>query len=230
MFRLCSFVAVAVLAAGAAAAQDRPQVDRRPHLSIFTHAQYRQIGTEAAIVAAFANDDALRGLVQNSHFHHYTEQDPLYRARFARSVPLDQFPAILLQKADGGYVYKATGPRVPTTAAGIREEIAYYASLDPQSRPDTPRNQSGIDGVPDIDGPPSDCDGGTCPAPGGLLPGLATPDSAELLRVAQQTGPIRNITAAIILVAAVLIALAMAVFGGVILLALLYVLSKIFRR
>jgi hypothetical protein len=240
------FLAVLLVAASSSAAIAQqvatPPNDTRPFLSIFTHGTYANIPHEAELVRAFDTDPSLLKIRSQCRYKHYTETDPLYRDRFAKLIPLDRLPAILLQRNDGAYVYKATASNVPDSPLDIFDEMSHFAKLDPlngpadsvEARPYSAWQiiqQSGLDGIPDVDGPPSDCPDGRCPVPsypdatpqadptGGLLP-----DSAELL---PGRTPIRNMGAAVVF----LVGLVLLVGGGLlfflILTVVVYLLAKV---
>jgi hypothetical protein len=239
-------IAVALLVAWSAVAVAQEQstrpTDQRPHLSIFTSAFCAKVPHEAELVRAFASDPSLAAIRTQCHWHHYTPNDPIYKERFRKIIPPDRLPAVLLQRADGGYVYKATGSNVPNSAAELFDEMAHYASLDPLKTPADSIEarpysswatimQSGLDGIPDVDGPPQDCPDGNCPLPDSVAPvtpaaGPALPDSAELLGGRQ---PIRNAGAAVIWIIGGVVALALCAGFGVLFLGVIYLVVKSFK-
>lgn len=102
----------------------------KPYLSIFTHADYASRPTERQLVANVQTGD-LYQFAKQSHFKHYTTDDPLYRTRFASMFPESALPVICVQRSDGAYWYKASGDRIPRDANGLSEEIKFYIQLDP---------------------------------------------------------------------------------------------------
>ncbi len=169
---------VGLVASAAAQQVANPPTDNRPYLSIFTSAHYAGTPHEAALVKAFAEDANLRAIKSQCRWNHFLPHDAFYKQRFQKLIPIDRLPAILLQRADGGYVYKATGSNVPDSAAEIFDQMSHYAALDPlrgpadsiEARPfDKWRARiTGDGGIPDVDGPPSDCPDGRCPLPDAL--------------------------------------------------------------
>ena len=218
-----------------------PPENTRPHLSIFTSAHYQGIPAEAALVKAFATDPALVEIRQSTNWHHYLDTGrgaAVYKERFGKIVPPDRFPAIMLQRADGGYVYKATGSNVPSDPANILEEMRHYAQLDPltgpaDSKEARPWNRQirdisyQLQGVDDVDGPP--CPDGNCPLPDSDLPpgdsslSPAPPDSVEL--GGGRNHPVRNITALIVIGVGLVVA-CLVLLGGCLFLAMLVYLFK----
>lgn len=222
-----------------------PPENRLPHLSIFTSSQYRSIPAEAAIVHAFEADPNLVKLRRQTNFHHYTDQDPLYKTRYAKTVPLDRFPAIMLQRADGGYVYKATGSNVPAATA-IFDEMLHYASLDPltgpadskEARPWRPWQVRDISyqlqGVPDVNGPPfvfdGDCPDGKCPLNPDTPP-VYPPSDSSLPRLPDSIElggrhPVRETGAVIVIAIGLFIGAVVLFVGGLIVLGLVWLVSR----
>jgi hypothetical protein len=232
---------VFLVAAGSAFGQQvaNPPEDTRPYLSIFTNAQYAGIPHEAALVKAFATDPNLQAIKSQCRWNHYLPHDAFYKQRFAKLIPPDRLPAVLLQRADGGYVYKSTGSNVPDSGAEIFDEMSHYAALDPlrgpadsiEARPfDKWRLRiSGDGGVPDVDG----CPDGTCPKPDALPdyspgPVQIPADSAELLGGGERM-PIRNMAAAGVFLVGIMLAGMVLLFGLLFLVVIVYLLSKAFR-
>lgn len=147
----------------------------------------------------FTSDRDLVTLRTKSDFQVYTQDNALYRQRYARLVPPDQMPAIVLQDASGGHIHACGKSMIPSTAeqlvADMRTGFQLYKqakqgsmqatgalkatgySWDDQINPQM-RLQSGDDCGPDGCPPdrwrPFDRDGG------GLFDGLA-PGGAEAL-------------------------------------------------
>lgn len=239
--KLFGLLALAIATSSTAVAQQvaTPPNDTRPYLSIFTHGTFANIPHESELVRAFEADPSLRQIRNQCRWHHYTENDPLYRDRYAKLIPLDRLPAILLQRNDGAYVYKSTGSNVPDSPLDIFDEMSHYAKLDPmrgpadsvEARPYSAWQiitQTGIDGVPDVDGPPSDCPDGRCPVPSypDATPDASQqiqPDSAELLPPRM---PIRNMGAALVFV----VGLVAAIGGGLLFLLILAFVVYLFAK
>jgi hypothetical protein len=243
MNRFLVLAAIAILDATASAQQvATPPEDNRPYLSIFTNAQYAGIPHEAALVKAFETDPNLIAIKSQCRWNHYQPHDQFYKQRFAKLIPPDRLPAVLLQRSDGGYVYKATGSNVPDSGAEIFDEMSHYAGLDPLRGPADSREARPFDkwrlritgdgGVPDIDGPPR-CPDGKCPLPDALPDYPSGPvqipaDSAELLGGGDRM-PIRNMAAAAVFVVGIMAAAMLGLFGLMFLVVVVYLLAKAVR-
>lgn len=226
-----------------------PPENRRPHLSIFTTDLYRSIPEEAALVDAFDKDPQLKQLKSQTNFHHFTNSGPLgtlYKARFSKVIPPDRFPAILLQRADGGYVYKATGSNVPSSPSAIFDEMAHYAKLDPLTGPADSKEARPwfrplrdisyqLQGVADVDGPPQDCPDcpdGRCPVPDDTAPSYPDSSNAPLQPDSVELGgrhPVRETGALVVILIGLLIGGFVLVCGGIILLGIVWLVSRAVR-
>ena len=78
------------------------------HLSLFLNNDYMQ-KKDRQIVAWFETNNTLRSVKAQSHFHIYTPDDEVYRARFASDIP--SLPCIMFQDSTGKVYYKATNPQ-----------------------------------------------------------------------------------------------------------------------
>ena len=76
----------------------------------------------------FNNDPQLRTLRAKVDFQTYTPSNSLYRTRYASIVPVDQFPALLFLKPDGGHIHATGGKMLPSTASQL------YADLEASFR------------------------------------------------------------------------------------------------
>lgn len=241
---VCKLIIFLIAISSSAIAQQvaTPPEDNRPYLSIFTNSLWAGIPHEAALVKAFETDPNLRSIKNQCRWNHFRPDDAFYKQRFAKLIPPDRFPAILLQRADGGYVYKSTGSNVPDSGAEIFDEMSHYAALDPlrgpadsiEARPfDKWRARiTGDGGVPDIDGPPR-CPDGNCPLPDALPdygpgPVQIPADSAELLGGGERM-PIRNMAAAAVFVVGIMAAALLGLFGFLFLVVVVYIIAKAFR-
>ena len=84
------------------------------------------------------NTDAdLQRLKRATNFHVYTKDNPLFKSRFADSIPVDSFPAILFTDPEGGSVWVASQTDIPSTAAGIWSamQTAYHQQLEIRNTP-----------------------------------------------------------------------------------------------
>jgi hypothetical protein len=75
------------------------------HLSIFVSDNWRST-REREVVALVDTDSTLASIKAQSHFHLYTQSDPIYKTRF----PGFELPCILLQDSSGGVIFKYSGP------------------------------------------------------------------------------------------------------------------------
>jgi hypothetical protein len=220
-----------------------PPENTFPHLSIFTSPLYKSIPDQAALVNAFATDPNLANVKRGTNFHHYTDRDPLYKARYAKTIPVDRFPAIMLQRADGAYVYKATGSNVPSSPSAIFDEMAYYAKLDPltgpadskEARPWRPWQLRDIstrmdNGIPDVDGPPQDCPDGNCPIPNdNVAPSYPSDSSfapADSVELGGRRHPVRETGALIVILVGCVVGLIVLVGGGLFILGVAWLVSR----
>jgi hypothetical protein len=162
---------LAALASPVAAQQITPDPGdaSKPYFSIFTHEDYARRSSEATLVRN-VQSGALGAFAQTCHFKHYTPADPMYRDRFARSIPASEFPVIMVERSgQGGYVYKMSGGRIPATDTEILEEIKFYSRLDPAAQ----------SGAREQVCPPEGCPPDTPQFPS-YEPAPQLPDSAEL--------------------------------------------------
>lgn len=206
----------------------RPEDGTKPYLSVFVHRG--QAPNEKLLLQHFRSDPSLMKVAADCHFRIYDEFDPLYKERHSSYIPVETFPCVMLQRSDGGVVYKASGLNVPAGATELFDQMAYYAKLDPMS----PRKDS-IDLRPMAAS--EDCPDGKCPVrptpqPDPMFPNLrpngpALPDTSELIKPVVQ--PVRNSVAAAVWIAIGLGVLFLVSIGSVVVLVVLYVASKVLR-
>lgn len=67
----------------------------------------------------------------------YKPQDRLYQARFASVVPPDQFPAVILQDAQGGHIHAAGKSMLPSTASELVSDFKTGYELYKQAKQGT---------------------------------------------------------------------------------------------
>lgn len=104
------------------------------YLVVFTSDAWQSNPRESALVSMVTSPpqgSPLESWVQGATVKHYTPADPTYRERFGTLAPPDKLPAVIVQRGDGGYVYKATADNVPTDHYTLGREIEYFAGLDP---------------------------------------------------------------------------------------------------
>lgn len=91
---------------------DLPEDGDLWHTSLFVRGDYRRIDPDRRLMAAFESQPQLVSLRAQTQFHDYPAEGADYRDRFAKHVPPEQLPAVLLQKSDGTVVFKASGAHV----------------------------------------------------------------------------------------------------------------------
>ncbi|GAB5404314.1 MAG: hypothetical protein Aurels2KO_25450 [Aureliella sp.] len=207
-------LALLVCVCGGAVAQQitpDPSDSSRPYLSIFTHDDYAQRPAEAQLVQNIQSG-ALGQLAKSCHFKHYTTSDPMYRDRFARSIPASEFPVVMVERSgQGGYVYKQSGNRIPSTAPEILEEIKFYSRLDPAA------NDPLQSGAKQQSCGPDGCPPGVPQFPS-FQPESQLPDSAELFNKT----PVRDSMASMATIVVGLVAAGFVLFLVVLAIVLLY--------
>lgn len=83
------------------------------HTTILTHTNWEGVSRDRELVAWFTSDPRLASLRAQTHFHHYTDSNPLYRTRLAAAVPQQELPAVMIQSADGAVLCKFSGNTLP---------------------------------------------------------------------------------------------------------------------
>lgn len=129
---LIALALIALNLGGSATAQNQP-APLAKYVVVFTSPAWQSNPTEAALVnlvRAPPPGSPLAPWVDRAAVKHFTPRDPNY-ARFANLAPPENLPVVVVQRPDGGYVYKASGDNVPTDAYTLGREIDYYAGLDP---------------------------------------------------------------------------------------------------
>lgn len=71
----------------------------------------------------FMRDQNLLALRRNCTFETYTTDNDLYRTRYSKIVPPNQFPAVLFQYSDGGHIHAAGKNMIPNTAAELYSDL-----------------------------------------------------------------------------------------------------------
>jgi len=133
MLAAVHLAAVTLIALSPSLAQEvrpDPHETGRPHLSVFTHADYARRPAEAGLIQNLERQPLL-DFAQGCRFRHYTTADPIYLERYAGQFPASQLPAICVQRPDGGVIYKATGDNLPADPGQLLEEIRFYRGLEP---------------------------------------------------------------------------------------------------
>ncbi|KAA5541519.1 hypothetical protein FYK55_18350 [Roseiconus nitratireducens] len=82
----------------------------------------------------FDRDKNLVNLKSKCAFQVYTENNALYRTRFADIVPVSQFPVVLFQDASGGHVHAAGHTMLPSTPRELYDDLRHGYELYQQTR------------------------------------------------------------------------------------------------
>lgn len=90
-----------------------PQEQGKWYVSVFTHSDWEQRSQERALLESFGREP-LAELKKNVHFKHYTEKEPVYASGRFPTIPVSDFPVVILSDARGGYIYKASKNTMPT--------------------------------------------------------------------------------------------------------------------
>lgn len=77
----------------------------------------------------FETDQPLATLRSRTGFHAFTTSNPLYRERYAKSLPPADLPILALAAPDGRVAYKASGANIPATAAELFAEMREAEAL-----------------------------------------------------------------------------------------------------
>lgn len=86
------------------------------------------------IVQWFESNTDLAVLRGKSEFQVYTAQNAIYRARFTTVVPMEQFPAIVLQDRSGGHIHAAGKNMLPGSAAELVKDFRAAYGLYKQAK------------------------------------------------------------------------------------------------
>lgn len=82
----------------------------------------------------FDTDPKLLKMRDACNYQVFTEANPLYRTKYASAIPVEQFPVVLLQYADGGHIHAAGGHMIPSTAAALLSDMQYGFELASKAR------------------------------------------------------------------------------------------------
>lgn len=95
-------------------------VPRKPYqISLFVTGDERS----NVLLQWFQRDPSMLKLREKAEFQIYTSDSPVYRARFATAVPVDQFPVVLLTDATGGHIHAAAKSMLPRTCAELFDDM-----------------------------------------------------------------------------------------------------------
>jgi hypothetical protein len=87
------------------------------------------------LLSWFDSDPQLRNLRANCDFQVYRPDNTLYRTRYAAQVPIDQFPAMLFLKPDGGHVHAAGKTMLPRSSSDLVSDIRQSLELAKSAAP-----------------------------------------------------------------------------------------------
>jgi hypothetical protein len=123
----------------------------------------------------FQSDPGLAKLRAGSDFQVYTATSPLYRTRYARLVPADQFPVCLVQDASGGHIHAAGKQMIPRSGSQLHADIVAAYGLYKQAKQGSIQQTGALrtagyswdDQInPAMRLEATDCVGPLCPSPG----------------------------------------------------------------
>lgn len=231
---VAALVCLAVTQAPQAIAQQAAPLAR--YVVVFTSDGWKSNPTESALVANFKQPPSgspLETWTRGASVKHFTPSDPNY-SRFLNLAPVDRLPVVVVQRTDGGYVYKASAGNLPSDAYALGREIDYYAGLDPlaikngdggASLNDSANVHGRVEWLTEQDL----CPDGQCPSPRRPLleprrPFVQVgPDSVELQPELNFSG-----LATPVIVGVILLAFLGLGFAGLVLILLIYTAYRIF--
>lgn len=131
-----------------------PEDGQQFYLTIFTAQDYLTRARDRELVAWFDSDPTLKSLKSQTQYNHYTPDQKIYSERFGETLPISQFPAVMLQDAAGKVYVKlsaATLPKSPKDLIKIIRDCCPRPKPGPQPTPTPEPNPVPV--IPDI-GPP----------------------------------------------------------------------------
>lgn len=117
---------------------------------------------QSSTVLGWFNESSMNKFKSSTNFHVYTRDNPLYLGRFAATVPVSSFPAVLYTDPSGGYIYSFDRSSVPSSLASMKSDIqaAYnthkQAASNVQTLVESAAQADCLDGIC----PPQDTSGG----------------------------------------------------------------------
>jgi|694.fasta_scaffold100513_2 hypothetical protein len=115
-------------------------------------------------VLSWFDDPSLTKFKTSTNYHVYTRDNPLYLGRFASTVPVSSFPAVLYTDPSGGYIYSFDKSSVPSSLASMKTDIQSAYNTHKQVAAQV---QNTVESATN-----ADCPDGFCPpqsTPGGFL-------------------------------------------------------------
>jgi len=120
----------------------------------------------------FNQDPRLQAMRKSCEFQVFTASNPLYKARFAADVPVEQFPVVLLQDKNGGHIHAAGHSMIPSTIDALYADFRKGFELYQQARQAQKTGAIKSRGYswdaaisPTMQLRPGDCPDGFCPDP-----------------------------------------------------------------
>lgn len=111
-----------------------PETWQAWHLSLFLHDDWEQRPDEVRLVSHFSHDCRLLRLKGQCHTHIYTPANPIFEARYSKSV--QSLPVVRLQEQDGKVIYQAGNTaQIPRMARKLGNDIAKAIKRCPFPRP-----------------------------------------------------------------------------------------------
>lgn len=90
--------------------------------TVFLSKEWRTNSQERELVAWWASNQRLVSLKAQTRFKFFTDNDPMYKLRFSRSVT--SLPCVMIQDGvTGRAVYKASGANLPKSANALADDI-----------------------------------------------------------------------------------------------------------
>jgi hypothetical protein len=171
------------------------------------------------LLSWFDSDPELRNLRANCDFQVYRPDNALYRSRYAAQVPIEQFPALLFLKPDGGHVHAAGKTMLPRRSSDlvsdIRESLELAKSAAPQPTGLIRETGYSWDNAinPQMQLQSGDCPDGWCPPDAPERPGLGGRlfDRAEERRDAMMWFGVEEIIVGLLAVLAAILIIIIAV-------------------
>lgn len=77
-----------------------------------------------ALLNWFNTDPALQKLKASVAYQAYAKGNPLYQSRYANTMPVESFPAVIFADQTGGHVYVATANTLPRSASALMGELS----------------------------------------------------------------------------------------------------------
>lgn len=129
-FRFLALIACLVIPAIAVAQapSQLPEDGDRYSLVVITSPQPSAAG--ARLLESLTTHPQLRDIASRCHVHRFTPTSEIYRQRYANAIHAGALPVIACVRADGGVIYKASGPAVPSDPGEIASELAARARID----------------------------------------------------------------------------------------------------